>query len=142
MSIVWLFVFVIFDCIWHIYGTIYIYMVYMAHIWYGIHTWYGIYGMALSSVLMSILYVYVFSCVWLCFVMFGRIWLCLAIFNISTKSQLDFKRLQLPTQWANNRNLAFFTSSWQVVMVMIMMMVMIFTIIILAGSNDDDGFHC
>ena len=63
VSFVWLFVFVIFDCIWHIYGTIYIYMVYMAHIWYGIHTWYGIYGMALSSVLMSILYVYVFSCV-------------------------------------------------------------------------------
>ena len=92
--------------------------------------------MVLSSVSVSIVYVYVFSCAWLCFVMFGRIWLCLAIFNISTKSQLDFKRLQLPTQWANNRNLVFFTSSWQVVMMMMVSIVII--IIILAGDDDDD----
>ena len=80
--------------------------------------------MALSSVSVSIVYVYVFFvvvCICYCyvFVMIGCIW-------ISSKSQLNFKRFQLPTQWANNRNLAFFTSSWQVVnmMMMIMMLMM------------------
>ena len=82
-----------------------------------------LYGMALSSVLVSIVCVYVFSCVRLCFVMFGCSWLCLVLFDKSSK--YHFKRLQLPTQWSNNRNLAFFISSWQVVMMMKMMVILI-----------------